>query len=107
MKKKALKDLALDIRANKVFTSWQVPQKQYLPLIFMPIALGGFKKSWVFFYSYFDNQVNHPRSVSGYPIFSTVGGLNKKDMLKLHKILKHLEEKEKEALNKIGVQNEK
>ena len=56
MKKKALKDLALDIRANKVFTSWQVPQKQYLPLIFMPIALGGFKKSWVFFYSYFENS---------------------------------------------------
>ena len=99
MKKKALKDLALDIRANKVFTSWQVPQKQYLPLIFMPIALGGFKKSWVFFYSYFDNQVNHPRSVSGYPIFSTVGGLNKKDMLELHKILCHLEEKENEVIN--------
>ena len=94
MKKKALKDLALDIRANKVFTSWQVPQKQYLPLIFMPIALGGFKKSWVFFYSYFENQVNHPRSVS-----STVGGLNKKDMLELHKILCHLEEKENEAIN--------
>ena len=49
MKKKALKDLALDIRANKVFTSWQVPQKQYLPLIFMPIALGGFKKVGYFF----------------------------------------------------------
>ena len=91
MKKKALKDLALDIRANKVFTSWQVPQKQYLPLIFMPIALGGFKKSWVFFYSYFENQVNHPRSVSGYPIFSTVGGLNKKicwNYIKFYAILK-------------------
>jgi hypothetical protein len=103
----SLKTLAVDIKAGRVFTSWQVHDRQLLPLIFMPIALGGFKKSWVFFYAYYDSHVSHPRSIRDYPIFASVGGLNKKDMLKLHKILKHLEEKEKEALNKIGVQNEK
>jgi hypothetical protein len=99
MTKKNLKKLALDIKSGLVFTSWQVTNKEVLPRIFMPIALGGFKKSWVFFYSYFEHQLNHPRSICGYPLFSTVGGLNKKDMLELHKILCHLEEKEKEAIN--------
>ena len=35
-----LKTLAVDIKAGRVFTSWQVNDRQLLPLIFMPIALG-------------------------------------------------------------------
>lgn len=100
-----LKTLAVDIKAGRVFTSWQVNDRQLLPLIFMPIALGGFKKNWVFFYSYYDSHVSHPRSIRDYPIFGSVGGLNKTKEKKLIEILNILNEKEKETLDSIGENN--
>ena len=99
-----LKTLAVDIKAGRVFTSWQVKEKNLIPRIFMPIVFGGYKKNWVFFYCPIEHQV--PRQfISGYPIFGSVGGLNKTKEKKLIEILNILNKKEKETLDSIGENN--
>jgi|TARA_R100000482_G_C5080159_1_gene125645 hypothetical protein len=89
--------LARDIRANKVFTSWQIKDKSYLPSIFMPLMFVG-KSAFNngLFYEYLDSRDMSPRTISGYPIFGTVRALNKKDSSKLWDILQKLNKNEED-----------
>ena len=104
-----LKELALDYRANAVFTSWDCYEKdpkkwaENISLVFMPIALGGIdkKKGYTFFYCYYSKRHQFPRGVNGFPMFDRVHCLTKEKEDKLREILIALEDQDKIALNKI------
>jgi len=105
-----LKGLALDIRANLIFTSWDCYEKdpnkwaENLRNIFMPIAFGGIKKGskYTFFYDYYNDRNQLPSGVNGFPTFTRVQCLTKEKEDKLREILIALEDQDKIALNKIN-----
>ena len=104
---KEIKKLALDYRANAVFTSWECydkdPQKwaDNLRMIFLPIAFGCVKKEHTFFFCYYGGKNQLTKSINGFPMFDRVNCWNKEKEDKLRKILKALEGKDKEVLEKI------
>ena len=103
---KEIKKLALDYRANLIFTSWECydkdPQKwaNNLRMIFMPIAFGCVKKEHTFFFCYYGEK-HELNGVNGFPMFDKVYCWNKEKEDKLREILKALEGKDKEVLEKI------
>jgi hypothetical protein len=105
---KEIKKLALDYRANLVFTSWNCydkdPQKwaDNLRAIFLPIAFGCVKKEHTFFYCYREERHELPKGVNGFPMFDRVHCFNKEKEEKLLEILKTLETAEQKELNKIN-----
>ena len=105
---KEIKKLALDYRANAVFTSWDCydkdPQKwaDNLRMIFLPIAFGCVKKEHTFFYCYRNSRHEIPNGVNGFPMFDRVNCFTKEKEEKLIEILKTLETKEQKELDKIN-----
>ena len=105
---KEIKKLALDYRANAVFTSWDCydkdPQKwaDNLRTIFLPIAFGCVKKEHTFFYCYREERHELPKGANGFPMFDRVHCFNKEKEEKLLEILKTLETTEQKELNKIN-----
>ena len=103
---KEIKKLALDYRANLIFTSWECyekdPQKwaNNLRMIFMPIAFGCVKKEHTFFFCYYGGK-HELNGVNGFPMFDKVYCWNKEKEDKLREILKALDGKDKEVLEKI------
>ena len=103
---KEIKKLALDYRANLVFTSWECydkdPQKwaNNLKMIFIPIAFGCVKKEHTFFFCYYGGK-HELNGVNGFPMFDKVYCWNKEKEDKLREILKALDGKDKEVLEKI------
>ncbi len=104
---KEIKKLALDYRANCVFTSWECydenPQRwaDNLRMIFLPIAFGCVKKEHTFFFCYYGEKHELPKSVNGFPMFDRVHCFTKEKEDKLREILIALEGKDKEVLEKI------
>ena len=102
-----LKGLALDYRANAVFTSWDCYDENpkiwadNLRMIFLPIAFGSMKKEHTFFYCYRNERHELPKGVNGFPMFDRVHCLTKEKEDKLRDILIALEDQDKIALNKI------
>ena len=104
-----LKGLALDYRANAVFTSWECYNKdpriwtENISYAFIPIAFGGIdkKKGYTFFYCYYSKRHQLPSGINGLPMFDTVHCLTKEKEDKLREILIALEDQDKIALNKI------
>ena len=105
---KEIKKLALDYRANCVFTSWECydenPQRwaDNLRMIFLPIAFGSMKKEHTFFYCYREERHELPKGVNGFPMFDRVNCFTKEKEEKLIEILKTLETKEQKELDKIN-----
>lgn len=106
---KEIKKLALDYRANAVFTSWDCYDKDpnrwadNLRIIFLPIGLGAkIKKEHTFFYCYRNSRHEIPNGVNGFPMFDRVNCFTKEKEEKLIEILKTLETKEQKELDKIN-----
>lgn len=96
-----IKQLAIDIEANKVFGSWNIPDNNtdMLLSIFMVLALGGAEKlpkDTIHVYEYLDRAGT--RSINGYPIFSSLSAINEKDCNKLQSLLDKLKEQKIEFL---------
>ena len=104
---KEIKKLALDYRANAVFTSWDCYDKNpkrwadNLRMIFLPIAFGCVKKEHTFFYCYRNERHELPKGVNGFPMFDRVHCFTKEKEDKLREILKTLETTEQKELDKI------
>jgi len=102
-----IKKLALDYRANCVFTSWDCYDKNpkiwadNLRMIFLPIAFGSMKKEHTFFYCYRNERHELPKGVDGFPMFDRVHCFTKEKEDKLREILIALEDQDKIVLNKI------
>tara|TARA_A100001515_G_scaffold99124_1_gene80016 strand:+ start:157 stop:501 length:345 start_codon:yes stop_codon:yes gene_type:complete len=106
---KEIKKLALDYRANCVFTSWDCYDKDpnrwadNLRMIFLPIGLGAnIKKEHTFFYCYRNPKHELPKGFNGFPMFDRVNCFTKEKEEKLIEILKTLETKEQKELDKIN-----
>ena len=106
---KEIKKLALDYRANCVFTSWDCYDKDpnrwadNLRMIFLPIGLGAnIKKEHTFFYCYRNPRHELPKGFNGFPMFDRVNCFTKEKEEKLIEILKTLETKEQKELDKIN-----
>ena len=106
---KEIKKLALDYRANAVFTSWDCYDKDpnrwadNLRMIFLPIGLGAnIKKEHTFFYCYRNPKHELPKGFNGFPMFDRVNCFTKEKEEKLIEILKTLETKEQKELDKIN-----
>tara|TARA_R110002020_G_scaffold115035_2_gene264622 strand:- start:6654 stop:6989 length:336 start_codon:yes stop_codon:yes gene_type:complete len=105
---KEIKKLALDYRANAVFTSWDCYDKNpkrwadNLRMIFLPIAFGCVKKEHTFFYCYREERHELPKNVNGFPMFDRVHCFTKEKEDKLREILKTLETTEQKELDKIN-----
>jgi len=104
-----IKKLALDYRANCVFTSWDCYDKDpnrwadNLRMIFLPIGLGAnIKKEHTFFYCYRNPRHELPKGFNGFPMFDRVNCFTKEKEEKLLEILKTLETKEQKELDKIN-----
>lgn len=85
-----LKQLACDIYDGKVFSSSMLTNQKHLAMIFMPIILGALNnrtkeelKEIAFIYEYLDKA--GPRSINGYPIFSSFHILKHSDLAELDK----------------------
>jgi len=99
---KHLKELALDIRANSVFTSWSCKNVEELKRCFMPLAFGlPTKKKFTFFYCKRGGKNEWNRNVNEKPVFYSVSCLTKKKEEKLKEILVALDKKDHEILNSI------
>ena len=97
-----LKELALDIKANVIFTSWQCKNVDEIIRCFMPLALGiPTKKKFTFFYSRMGGKNQAPQYVNGMPVFCSVSCLTKDKEDKLKEILKKLDTAEKETIKRI------
>ena len=104
-----LKELALDYRANAVFTSWECYNKdpriwtENIRHAFIPIAFGGIdkKKGYTFFYCHYNGRNQFPSGINGLPMFDTVHCLTKEKEDKLREILTALEDQDKQVLEGI------
>lgn len=83
-----LKQIARDMIANRVFTSWQVDLHGPLSMIFMPLVFMQREDLWVLqqvpielIYEYMDKA--GPRSINGYPQFFSMRWLNAEDSKKV------------------------
>jgi hypothetical protein len=103
-----LRKLAVDLRAGQVFTSAHVPadQQDALPMVFMPIALGGLRQLTKkelddvgLIYEYLDKA--GPRAINGFPSFFSMHFLNKDDARQLGAIIKKLGAAEQAALQEV------
>ena len=103
-----LKGLALDYRANAVFTSWDCYEKdpkrwaEHLRMIFPILAFQKVDEKYTFFYCYYGQRNEFPTGANGFPMFTAVHCLTKEKEDKLREILIALEDQDKIALNKIN-----
>ena len=98
-----IKQLALGVYRNEIFTSLQVPQQEslsMLPMIFMPLALMDSKQikelkndNPCMFYAFMTDAF--PRSVNGYPIFASANYLTEEEFERFRLKLLALMEMEK------------
>lgn len=79
-----IKKLAVDIAEGKVFTSAQIENVEDYPMIFLPLILGALKdkskedlQKIGLMYEYIDKAM--PRSINGYPIFSSFNLLSQEE----------------------------
>lgn len=101
--------LAKDIREGHVFGSWQIPEshiQSLLPMVFMALAfieekhLKEYEELDVLhFYEYYSES--GPRSVNGYPMFFSHDILTRRDVEKIDKVIKKLDEAEAAAQTQI------
>ena len=96
---KELKQLALDIHSNLVFTSRHLDSVGMLPRVFqILIFLKKEVRQWMienevyFFYEYLDKQLRR-MSINGYPIFFSLHYLNKGDTERLYHYYEKLTDK--------------
>jgi hypothetical protein len=83
-----LKQLAKDIWAGTVFTDRHIQDFNIVPMVFMPLALGAIgdlseedAKDVGMIYEYLSEA--GPRSINGYPMFTSCRLLNKDDTKKV------------------------
>ena len=101
MTEQEIKQLALDIRDNKIFGSWAVPahSTNLLGMIFMPLVLGAeIPQDVIHVYEYMDKA--GPRSINGYPIFFSLLMITKDDYELLVPIVKNLVKQDEEFMGK-------
>ena len=88
-----LKGLALDYRANAVFTSWDCYEKdpkrwaEHLRMIFPILAFQKVDEKYTFFYCYYGQRNEFPTGANGFPMFTAVHCLTKEKEDKLREIL--------------------
>jgi len=82
--KEKLKEFVLGVLDGTLFVSAQVKDKKILPIVFLPLALGGFegwKESQVknigVFYARMSSAL--PRGINGYPCFPEMRILHQED----------------------------
>jgi len=87
-----LRTFVLDVLGGRVFTSGQVRDNSLLPMIFMPVALGGFAeynpdslKEIGILYEFLDQAL--PRGINGYPIFASVRIMHRLDWERARKAI--------------------
>lgn len=104
-----LKELAVKIHRNEVFTSLQVPKhdEYLLPMIFMPLTL--MKQSQIrelkrqgAHMLYADMKDALPRGINGYPIFGSMGFTTKAETVRLIEIVKALYDAEQQILANVA-----
>jgi hypothetical protein len=86
MPEEKVREIALGIFKGTIFTSLQLPEDQpdLLPMVFMPLALMD-KDTFAAFMAkkpcliYGNMKDTFPRSINGYPMFSTFGHANRED----------------------------
>jgi hypothetical protein len=101
-----IKKLALDIRSNLVFGSWNIRKEEFermvgsvfMPLLFMDEESRKQMKDEEIFHIYEYMSQAGPRSINGYPMFMSFRSINKTDAEKLFKVIAALEDAEKAAL---------
>ena len=96
-----VKEFALGIYRNEIFTEYHIRPSDlsHITLIFMPLALGAFTEDpetlgameksppGMCYARYRDEQgrdQTFPRTVNGYPIFSSCAFLSKEDTIRVH-----------------------
>jgi hypothetical protein len=96
-----VKEFALGIYRNEIFTEYHIRESDlcHLTMIFMPLALGAFTEDpeelgameksppGMCYARYRDAQgrdQTFPRSINGYPIFSSCAFLSKEDTVRVH-----------------------
>lgn len=103
---KELAEIALKIFKNEIWCSWFIRkgEEHMLPNIFMPLIflsnedkLSLVEKKVSCFYADMSNA--GPRTVNGYPIFSTVGYLTDEENKKVFEIYSDLQKKSAEIVN--------
>lgn len=99
-----LKALAMDIVDGKVFTDQMLTSGVDIPMVFMPIILGGLKelteeekKDVAMIYEYLDKA--GPRSINGNPCFFSLRILFREDFEVMYKFAKEYEELKKNFTN--------
>jgi|SRR5579863_4630449 len=99
MSAKELKELALKVSRGEVFISDQIRNPGLLPMIFTPLSRldkQGFsalkKKASLLYAAYKDAE---PKSINGYPIFTSFSTLTKEEHQKLIAYYKKIRAKEK------------
>lgn len=85
MNSKELKQIAIDLFDGKIFCDQQLNSSRDLSMVFLPLILGalkGFGKEELedigMIYEYIGKAM--PRSINGYPIFSSMRILKKQDL---------------------------
>ena len=100
----AIRQLALDIVMNKVFTSWHVREHDWniMNMVFMPIMFLSDEqvKEYKahppsFIYARYRNRIGN-QAINGYPMFNSMGFLYKTDTELLRKRVRIVEETIKE-----------
>jgi hypothetical protein len=96
-----VKEFALGIYRNEIFTEYHIRESDlsHITLIFMPLALGAFTEDpetlgameksppGMCYARYRDAQgrdQTFPRTINGYPIFSSCAFLSKEDTVRVH-----------------------
>lgn len=90
-----IKNLALDLISDKIFTHCHMDKEDDLPKVFMPIALGAFHgvddeglKDIGLIYEYMDKA--GPRAINGSPSFMSMKYLSKTDTERLFQKAKEM-----------------
>jgi hypothetical protein len=95
------RQLALDIMDGKIFATWNIKPsdgKDMIGAIFMPLALGAkLPKGVAHLYEYL--SAAGPRSINGYPIFTSLRILLKEDAEAIFPMLAELEKQRKAFVN--------
>ena len=92
-----LKELAIGIHAGSIFTDRHLHDQSALPMVFMPLVLGALKdksvddiKSIGLIYERIDAA--GPRSINGYPCFTSMRLLDKPDTKRVFEMIQKLKD---------------
>lgn len=102
MSQDELKKFVLDYLAGSIFTSADVRDQTLIPMVFLPIALGGTdlftdeaKKDIAIVWAYMSETVGG-RSINGYPFFGTMRIMHKDDWARAHLAIKREIDRQRE-----------